>query len=1137
MGNNLPKYGIQAIVDGLPSFQKAMDTVQKAIDTAGKKAEEAARKVPSFNSALGKAGVSVDDLRDKLKGFIQDNVPFGNALSGIVDKLAAIPLPALAAAAAVVGIGVAFIKLGERGAALTGVADSFDRLAASVNLNSKSLLADLRAASNGTIADFDLIKGANNALVGQVGEFGQAFGRSLPKLLEVARASARATGQDVNFLYESIVTGIKRGSPLILDNLGILVNATAANKKYAESIGVSAESLTDEQKKLAYLNATLEAGAKIVDAMGNAHETAAEKIARNQTIITNILDGFAVAVQPAYETVLDAITKVLNIFKQLADAAAPIFGALLSVVATDFSTIVDVVTSIVQPIIDAISSIAPYISLAFQFIAKVIALVGKDIGNIVGGIVRFLSDVAKNFFGLDLKNLGPQLFNGAAAAFGSFANGIIAVANKLIFPAVIGIAKFIADFLIGFSPPKKGPLSVIDKGGENIMKAWLGGFTGVSLDPVEQVAKQVSDALGDIGKQSLVTVNKRLAQLDKSLLPFQQRLDIVKANFESLAEPAKAALDAIDRQTEEAQAALAQGDPAAAERLRMLDQQRDAIQGQLDAQQKIVDNSTVQLALAKAQQAPERALLTIRQAYLQAIAKAQGKAPASVGGSGGTLPKEEKEKKGSGAEQTPQSGGGGMPALPDSAQLPNVLDLIGGQGSVDEALQGLQDAFMGQIDTGNLEEFVQNSLDLGTQIDRIKGVDIGSKIQDKFKGLTDAFDPANPDSIPAKITGFVNTLTAGPEVEGSIAHLFSSMGANISSTAGTIKSDVQTALDGIFNPDNPDSAVANIATFVGRLSGGVDEDGSIASFFAKLPENLESAKPAILASLGTFATDLFDPNTEGSPANAIVKLVGALTGDDSQTGKIAEYFAGLPDRVVAAAGTLLDDIKTNIFTPISEFLTGNQPGSMGDILNQFVTLWTNLPALIVAALANLGGMVYNAVVVPVINVLNAAIGAIETGIRNIASFFANQLGQIIGGFDGATIAGTNLGGLIPQALRDFQANLASAGSNFTIGRISAELPSFLAPPGGAKGGLLGEGLFKVGEKGPEYLFSGDRFGVLPNEFTRVLDGLTQVLAQPAALPVMAGNTYNNSDSMVNNFYGVNSPGDVMRRMAMLRAGR
>lgn len=934
--SNLPKTGVQAVVEGVQQYVKDINSVNKAVTESGETSAKAAQKSKALPAGLEDAGKAFDNLKGKLVDFIKQNVPFGQQLGGIVDKLVAIPLPALAAVAAVTALVGAFFQLGQRGAELVPLAQSFDNLTASVGLSSQALLIDLRKAANGTVSDFDLIKRANLALVGSTGQFGEEFGKKLPQVLAAARAAAKATGQDVDFLFQSLVAGIKRASPRLIDNTGIVLRLGEANQALATKLGKSVDQLTEQEKQIAVLNATVEAGNQLQASLGDQQESNAEKIARSNATITNTLDALAVAVQPAYGVVLDSTQKVLDIFQQLGAAVGPIFGGIASIVANVFSTIVDVVTSVVQPIVDVFSSIAPYVALAFQTIANIIGGFGKIVGGIISKIVEFIKGVAKNFFGLDLENLGPQLFNGAAAAFGSFANGIISVANKLIFPAVIRIAQFIADFLIGFSPPKLGPLSVIDKGGENIMKAWLSGISGVSLDPVKDVAQQVSDALGAIGKKSLFQVDARLAQLDKALLPFQNRLDIVKANFDALNEPAKLALDAIDRESAKLQEAVLGGDAAAAEKLRILDQQKDAIQAQVDAQQSLVDQSQIQLSLAQAQQGPERSLLNIRKAYLEALAKAQ---PKTTSTGGGGEPKAKKEKQGKGEAAPVETSTGGV-AAPTGSDLPSVLDLIGGQDAVDKAGEGIRTVFMGAIDQSGLDELAQNSLDLGSQLDRIKSVDLGAKIQDKFKGLTDAFNPSVAGSPANVIYQFFNGTVDNPN---SIAGILDRVDDTISPIIDTLKGQVDTLLRSIFDP-TVEGSPAQIITI---LTADASVAGSAASFFANLPDNIVAAVGDLL---GRINKDIFNPikdffttSNPGSLGDMLNQAVGFFTSlptriIDALRGIGAAVYSALALPVINAINSLIGMIEDGIkslINSIADFV-GGISNALGDATPQFL---------------------------------------------------------------------------------------------------------------------------------------------------------------------------------------------------------
>lgn len=990
MASKLPKVGVQTVVENLPKSLLDLDKFNTAVDRTSKKVKEAAKDTSPLNRALS----NLQGQYQKVTQNALSAVPGGEAVSAMLTGVSA---GALAAAAAIAAAGVAFVALGNRGAPLIGLGESFDKLTASVGLSSKALLEDLRNAARGTVSDFDLIRQSNVALAGATGEFGQQFGKNLPKILEIARVQARATGQDVGFLFQSLVTGIKRASPLLIDNTGLVLKVGQANEAYAASVGKTVSQLTEEEKQIAILNATISAGQVAIDALGNSQEGAAEKSARASATLSNILDTLSIAIQPAYSAFLDIINGVLSGIEGFARKAAP----FINLVAQGFG-------------------------LVIQFVGRVVKGIGDALTQ-EGG-------------------LGQRLFEGAYNAFKSFAAGISFAVNKLIFPVIIGVAQFIADFLIGFSPPKMGPLSKIDEGGANLMIAWLDGISGVSLDPVEQVAAEVTAALGNIGKASLGQVETRLAMLDKALLPFQNRLDIVKAQFDAIAEPANAALDAIARQTAEAEAALASGDQSAAERIRLLDAQREAIQQNLDAQQAVVDRSQVQLALAQAQQAQERALLNIRKAQLQTVKKVGAAADKAT-----KLPAEPKPKVGAGAAPETDTGGG-LPGI-TIPETGSVLD--GFQFQPDQVIDFAID-FAGEE---NLADFAANQSALQAQLDRIGSVDVGTKLKDKFKGITDIFDPS---------------------IEGSVANTVSKF----------------------FNPDP--SVPGSFASFINNLT------------------NIDLT--SVGAALGTAVKDVFNFFT-GEEEGSLKANLAIITGDASVEGSVANFFSNMPQRISDALSGLLDKLKTDVFDPISEFLSGTEPGTFGGIINDVVTFFTDIPARITSALSSLAASLHAGIVVPVVNVFNGMIGVVETGLKNLLQ---NAL-DFAGGFVGA------LGIFAPPELGAAIDTLKSSVGNFAIPRIA--LPPIEPAPAAAMGGMFSEGITKVGERGTEYVMAADKIGVLPHALTQILDSLGSMMAQPAPMMVPGGNSYQDShNSSINaTFNGVNDAQGVMRRMSVLRA--
>lgn len=1052
----LPKIGLQAVLENYGPFKKALDTVNKGMADSAKQTKEAAKSASPLSAALDKAGFSFDAIKQKIARFTGINAQAIDSIFQIASAFGPMAIAAGVALIAVAALGAGFLALGQRGAALVPLGESFDNLTAAVGISSQALLIDLRKAANGTVSDFDLIKRANLALVGSTGEFGKAFGKALPAVLASARAAARATGQDVDFLFQSLVAGIKRASPRLIDNTGIVLKLSEAEATLALELGKSVQQLTLEEKQIAVLNATVKAGAALIDSLGDATESNSEKLARSQAIITNTFDSLAIAVQPAFATVLDIVNRVLGAFQSLAVGIAPILGAISSIITDVLGGAINAIFDIISPIVSAIASFLPYISILFQGIASVVHGVVEFIGGIINGIVGFIQGVAKNLFGLDISNLGKSLFEGAAAAFGSFANGIISVANQLVFPAVIAIAKFIADFLIGFSPPKKGPLSEIDKGGENLMLAWLDGIAGVALDPVKDVADQVSILLGDIGKASLPAVDARLKMLDQALLPFQNRLDIVKSQFDAIAAPAQAALDAIDRQMAQAQSALMSGDVQAADTIRRLDAARAAIQGQLDAQQAVVDQQQIQLGLATASQAQERALLNIRKAQIAVAAKV-----AATKAGGGAVAKDPKVPTGgAGAIEPPGTGAAGGFVSPDSS----VLDLVGGQAAVNDAIAGIQEAFAGQIDTTQLDLFGENSGALQEQFDRIGSVDIGAKLGDKFKGLTDLFDPSVENS-PANV---VSRFFGDASVEGSFASFVNALPDKLS----TIAHDVGVRIG------------ENLRAAFIFLTGSADEEGTLKN------------------------------------------LLATITGDSSVEGSVAHFFSLLPARAAEAASTLFTELDMAVFKPVRDFLTGEGPGTLSDIIMGAIFFFEQLPSQVLFALAGFGQSIYGALVVPVITAVNGLIELVESAIKGFIGGIADFIGGIVDG----------LGDFAPQFLRDTAAGLRDAANSVAFGRISTDIPDFLkAAPAAAQGGLFSEGITKVGERGPEFIMSATKMGVLPAELTRALEGLSSMLAQPSPMTVPAGNTYNDSNSTYN-FNGVQSDNDARRRYNSLRAG-
>jgi len=158
-------------------------------------------------------------------------------------------------------------------------------------------LAQLRKATRGLVTDLDLMKATVMA-----GNFGIPI-EQLGGLLEFAKRRAQETGQSVDYLVESIVVGIGRKSPLILDNLGI---STTRLKEKFNGAALEAQSIADVARAVGDI-----AGEEL-GKMGTAVDTAADKMVRLSTNWQNFKAAFGQAVAPAAAGVLQFLTDQLT---------------------------------------------------------------------------------------------------------------------------------------------------------------------------------------------------------------------------------------------------------------------------------------------------------------------------------------------------------------------------------------------------------------------------------------------------------------------------------------------------------------------------------------------------------------------------------------------------------------------------------------------------------------------------------------------------------------------------------------------------------------------------------------------------------------------------------------------------------
>lgn len=209
------------------------------------------------------------------------------------------------------------------GAQVTQTEQSFSNLVDVVDA-APDLLNQLKQASGGTIPTLKLMSTVSTLLAGAQGDVAKSLADASPRLLEIARAANKLnpTLGDTAFLYESLGTGIKRASPMILDNLGLTIKLGAANEAMAASLGKSVEELTAAEKQQALLNATLEAGNVLIQQVGGSVDSATDPFNRLQSSVENLKNSLAQGLAPALADAADGANLLLTWNQQLNDVMA-----------------------------------------------------------------------------------------------------------------------------------------------------------------------------------------------------------------------------------------------------------------------------------------------------------------------------------------------------------------------------------------------------------------------------------------------------------------------------------------------------------------------------------------------------------------------------------------------------------------------------------------------------------------------------------------------------------------------------------------------------------------------------------------------------------------------------------------------
>lgn len=285
---------------------------------------------------------------------------------------------AVGAAGAIGAVGAGAFKLAKDAAEIPGVAGAFEGLGGSIE--------KMRQGSMGMVTDIDLMKSYNSAaqLVSQ------DFAEQLPDAMGYLSKVSAATGQDMGFMIDSMVKGVGRLSPMILDNLGIQVSLEEAMARASEMYGVSTEELTKEQQQAGMMNVVMEKLAANTADMPEVMGSAAQQSASFDVQLQNLKNGIGVSLLPV-------LTKLLTWLTGFLAEHGPQFTAWVQTAATWITgTLVPGIQGLVEGLKPFVDKVAEFVSQHSEEFKAALIAIGALLAaaTIASGIISITTAIA-----------------------------------------------------------------------------------------------------------------------------------------------------------------------------------------------------------------------------------------------------------------------------------------------------------------------------------------------------------------------------------------------------------------------------------------------------------------------------------------------------------------------------------------------------------------------------------------------------------------------------------------------------------------------------------------------------------------------------------------------------------------------
>jgi len=215
------------------------------------------------------------------------------------------------ATAALTAMGYGLTRLAEDAAKTQTARTMLVGLAKTAGTTADAVLANMERSTRGMLSNAEMIVQANRAIAG----IGPWFAQELPRAMNASIAAWKAGGGSFQYYVDSLIRGIGRLSPLILDNLLVQAGLAEATDRFAEKLFQQTEGLTKSQQQMALFNLLMEKMKSLMDSAGDSAGGFNEQMQALRAEWANVKEVVGRLVIPALQGIIPEIKNVIEAFQ------------------------------------------------------------------------------------------------------------------------------------------------------------------------------------------------------------------------------------------------------------------------------------------------------------------------------------------------------------------------------------------------------------------------------------------------------------------------------------------------------------------------------------------------------------------------------------------------------------------------------------------------------------------------------------------------------------------------------------------------------------------------------------------------------------------------------------------------------